>query len=134
MSYLFKFSGSWNKVQLKIVFFIILQFIFYMRRTKISPHQSCKPSLNHFTNVKWRTRGEGRSGITLHVFPACRCWEIDQLFLRRHPIKIWNALNYFPAPFRHVQRRFWASWSKQQWKLTQNWLLWCAFIFLIGAL
>ena len=58
-----------------------------MRRAKISPHQSCKPSLNHFTNVKGRTRGEGRVGITLHVFPACIYWELDQLFIRRHPNK-----------------------------------------------
>ena len=45
------------------------------------PHQSCQPNLNHFTNVKWLTRWEGRDGITLHRFPACRCWE--QLFYKK---------------------------------------------------
>ena len=54
------------------------------------PHQSCQPNLNHFTNVKWITRWEGRDGITLYIFPACRCWELDQLFTRRHP-------NYFQS-------------------------------------
>ena len=57
---------------------------FTMRRAKISPHQSCQPNLNHFTTVKWITRWEGRDGITVHCFPACRCWELDQLFIRRH--------------------------------------------------
>ena len=49
------------------------------------PHQSYQPNLNHLTNVKWKTRWESRDGITLHVFPAYRCWELDQLFIRRHP-------------------------------------------------
>jgi hypothetical protein len=74
----------------------------YKRRAKISPHQSCQPNLNHFTNVKWITRWEGRDGITLHRFPACRCWELDQLFIRRHSntdLK-WTKLFFGPIKTR----------------------------------
>ena len=62
------------------------------------PHQSCQPNLNHFTNVKWITRWEGKDGITLHFFPAFRCWELDQLFISRHPNKDlkWPKLCFVP--------------------------------------
>ena len=46
---------------------------YFTRGFNISPHQSCQPILNHFTNVKWIIRWKGRDGITLHLFPACRC-------------------------------------------------------------
>ena len=55
-----------------------------MRGLKISPHQSGQPNLNHFTNLKWIIRWKGRGGITLYLIPAYRCWEIDQLFIRKH--------------------------------------------------
>ena len=68
-------------------------------RAKISPHHSCQPNLNHFTNVNWRTRWEGRDGITLHFFPACRGWELDQRFIRRHP---YNDLKWTKLCFGHI--------------------------------
>ena len=61
------------------------------------PHQSCQPNLN-ITNVKWKTRWEGRYGITPYVIPAYRCWELDQLFIRWHPNKDlkWTKLGFGP--------------------------------------
>ena len=57
-----------------------------------------QPSLNHFTNVKWKTRWEGRDGITLYFFSAYRYWELDQLFIRRHLNKDlkWTKLCFGP--------------------------------------
>ena len=56
----------------------------FMRGAKISPHQSCQPNVNHFNNVNWIIGWKGRDGITLHLFPADRHCELEQLFIRRH--------------------------------------------------
>ena len=31
-------------------------------------------------------------GLPLHIFPAYMWWELEQLFIKRHTIKIWNEL------------------------------------------
>ena len=77
-------------------------YVLDMRDIPEWPHLSCQPNLNHFTNVKWKTRWEGRDGITLHLLPACRYWELDQLFIRRHPntdLK-WTKLFFGPIETR----------------------------------
>ena len=56
---------------------------------------------SHLINLAsqvWITRWEGRDGITLHFFPACKCWELDQQFIRRHPNKDskWTKLCFGP--------------------------------------
>ena len=48
------------------------------------------PQFSVQCNVKSITRWDpwkGRDEITLHLFPACRLRELDQLFIRRHPNK-----------------------------------------------
>ena len=70
------------------------------------PHQSCQPNLIHFTHVKYITTWEGRDGITLHLFPACNCWELDQLFIRRHTTKDLKWTNKFWDPFRPTRGVF----------------------------
>ena len=52
---------------------VVTSVTFSRRGFNISPHQSCQPNRNHFTNVKWIIRWKGIDGITLHLFPACRC-------------------------------------------------------------
>ena len=75
---------------------------FYKRNIPEWPHQSCQPNMIDFTNMKWKTRWEGRDGIALHVFPAYRCWELDRLFIRRHTNKDlkWTKLCLGPISTR----------------------------------
>ena len=61
-----------------------------------------------------------RWGYHYIFFPAHIWCELEQLFIKRHHIKILNELSYVQAQFRHVQMHFWASWAKLKLKLTQN--------------
>ena len=54
------FGFSIKTVQIYILFcFWCIQY--HMRGAKTSPHQSCQPNLNHFTNVKFGLPGENNN-------------------------------------------------------------------------
>ena len=58
-------------------------------------------------------------GLLLYLFPVF-FWQTRPALCKKKPACMFEIYKkkYFQAPFRHVQRRFWASWQKQKLKLS----------------
>ena len=73
-------------------------------------------------------RWEGRGGMTILCFLTCFVTQTSLLY----KVITWEFWKNYIMFRRHL-KTFIGSWRKQKLRLTQNWLLWCALIFVIGS-
>ena len=94
----------------------------------LSENNTLKSLEHHSKNMTTMQRWEGRGGMTILCFLTCFVTQTSLLY----KVITWEFWKNYIMFRRHL-KTFIGSWRKQKLRLTQNWLLWCALIFVIGS-